>query len=319
MTTQGDVTLGSVCTGYGGLDVAVEHVFTVERLAWWSDVDPGAIAVSERHHPDTPNLGNVSTLDWATVEPVAILTAGYPCQPFSEAGKRLGTQDPRHLWPHIARGIGTLRPRFVVLENVRGHLRRGFDVVVGDLADLGYDAVWTTVRASDVGAPHRRERIFVLAADTARERGHRSWDVRPPRRSEPSDRRGTAADAVRGGRGRDQGDQGGRSVERVVADGNRPDRLGRWGDYAAAVERWELIMGREVPEPTMAGARGAKVLNPQLTEWMMGLPAGWVTDTPGLTRNQKLRLTGNGVMPRQAVRALRDLVAMGAKWWGAVA
>lgn len=78
-------------------------------------------------------------------------------------------------------------------------------------------------------------------------------------------------------------------------------------------------MGREVPEPTMAGARGAKVLNPQLTEWMMGLPAGWVTDTPGLTRNQKLRLTGNGVMPRQAVRALRDLVAMGAKWWGAVA
>ena len=69
MTTQGDVTLGSVCTGYGGLDVAVEHVFTVERLAWWSDVAPGAIAVSERHHPDTPNLGNVSTLDWATVEP----------------------------------------------------------------------------------------------------------------------------------------------------------------------------------------------------------------------------------------------------------
>lgn len=73
-------------------------------------------------------------------------------------------------------------------------------------------------------------------------------------------------------------------------------------------------MDRPVPEPTVVGARGARVLNPQLTEWMMGLPAGLVTDTPGLSRNQKLRLTGNGVVPRQAEFALRTLLAMWERW-----
>lgn len=316
--------IGSLCTGYGGLDAAVSKVFG-GGLAWWSDVDPGAVAVSERHHPGVPNIGDVSTVDWSTVAPIDILTAGYPCQPFSEAGKRLGTQDSRHLWPHIARGIGVLRPGLVVLENVRGHLRRGLDAVIGDLAGLGYDAVWTTVRASDVGAPHRRERIFVLAADAHRSTGPRllAGDsgpqhslASPPR--ERDARSGgldsAAADSVRGGCGRDEGDAGSGAVERVVADGDRARRLGRWGEYAAAVGRWELIMGRAVPEPTVVGARGARVLNPQLTEWMMGLPAGLVTDTPGLSRNQKLRLTGNGVVPRQAEFALRTLLAMRERW-----
>jgi DNA (cytosine-5)-methyltransferase 1 len=102
------------------------------ELTWWSDIDPGAIAVSERHHPNAPNIGDLSTVDWMTMPEVDILTAGYPCQPFSNAGKRLGTEDPRHIWPHIARGIGVLRPAVVILENVAGHVRRGLDVVIGD-------------------------------------------------------------------------------------------------------------------------------------------------------------------------------------------
>lgn len=74
-------------------------------------------------------------------------------------------------------------------------------------------------------------------------------------------------------------------------------------------------MNQEVPQPTITGTRGARVLNPQVTEWMMGIPAGLVTDTPGLTRNQKLRLTGNGVVARQAEFALWTLLDMGRRWW----
>jgi site-specific DNA-cytosine methylase len=110
-----------------------------------------------------PNLGNLKVINWATVEPIDILTAGYPCQPFSHAGLRKGTNDERHLWPYIKEAIGRIRPSLVFLENVRGHFGLGFRDVLTDLTDIGYDVRWTLIRASDVGAPHRRERLFIFA------------------------------------------------------------------------------------------------------------------------------------------------------------
>lgn len=169
--------IGSLCIGYGGLDDAVRAVFG-GRLVWWSDVDPGPIAVMSRTHPGVPNIGDLKTVDWRSVEPIDLLTAGYPCQPFSVAGKRLGLDDPRHLWPWIAYAIAILRPRIVVLENVAAHLGRGFRIVVSDLAAIGYDARWTLVRASDIGAPHKRERLFVVA-HAAREHDHRTGNIGP--------------------------------------------------------------------------------------------------------------------------------------------
>ncbi|MFD9893350.1 DNA cytosine methyltransferase [Amycolatopsis sp. NPDC059027] len=133
--------IGSLCTGYGGLDLAVQSVFG-GGPAWWSDVDPGPIRVIEHHHPEIPNLGDLKVIDWSSVRGVDILTAGYPCQPFSNAGKRLGTEDPRHLWPWIADAVGVLRPSLVILENVAAHLRRGFDIVSADLAGLRYRVAW---------------------------------------------------------------------------------------------------------------------------------------------------------------------------------
>lgn len=162
---ENELRIGSVCTGYGGLDMAVRRVFG-GRLLWWSDIEPGPIATMNHHHPDVPNLGDLKKVDWHAVPRVDIFTAGYPCQPFSNAGKRLGLDDPRHLWPWIAYAIAILRPRIVVLENVAAHLGRGFRVVAEDLVALGYDARWTLVRASDTGAPHRRERLFVVASNT---------------------------------------------------------------------------------------------------------------------------------------------------------
>lgn len=162
------LTIGSLCTGYGGLDLAVEEVFADTRLAWVSEVDANACKVIDARFPGVPNVGDLTAADWSQVEPVDVLTAGYPCQPFSHAGKRKGTDDVRHLWPHIADAIGVLRPRLVVLENVAGHLSLGGPAAVAGLACLGYDCRWVVVRAADVGACHRRARWFCVGADTNR-------------------------------------------------------------------------------------------------------------------------------------------------------
>lgn len=152
--------------------------------------------------------------------------------------------------------------------------------MVGDLAGLGYDAAWESLRASGVGAPHRRERVFVLAwrpdaADTLRILRDRPRGARG-RRHEPTDSRRT------------------------------PDRS-PWLEYAPAIHRWEEVTGREAPPPTETGQRGGDVLSPRFVEWMMGLPAGHVTDTPGLSRSQALKALGNGVVPQQAAHAISHL------------
>ena len=187
--------IGSLCTGYGGLDEAARTVFG-GSLAWVADLDPGPRRILAHHWPDVPNLGDLTAIDWADVEPVDVLTAGYPCQPFSIAGKRKGTADDRHIWPHIAAAIRVLRPRLCLFENVAGHIRLGLADVLADLAALGFDAEWTTVRASDVGAAHQRERLFILA-QPAYPRGaglpwgRTAWAT--------SDRRNDPANAHRGG------------------------------------------------------------------------------------------------------------------------
>ena len=153
--------IGSLCTGYGGLDMAVEAYFNAKTV-WVSEIDKHASQLIDARI-NKPNLGNLKVIDWASVEPIDVLTAGYPCQPFSHAGNRKGANDERHLWPYIKTAISILRPRFVVLENVRGHFGLGFGDVLSDLAHIGYNARWSLVRASDVGAPHRRERLFIVA------------------------------------------------------------------------------------------------------------------------------------------------------------
>lgn len=183
--------IGSVCTGYGGLDTAVQQVFGGE-LAWVSDIDPGACQIIAHHHPTVPNLGDITTLDWRTVEPVDIYIGGYPCQPFSLAGDLKGTEDERHLWPFIAGALRVLRPRIAIFENVANHLRLGFDTVLCDLADLGFDAEWVVVRADEVGAPHQRRRLFVFA--TASDADRPGLEGRGLRRAAP-ERSGPAADA----------------------------------------------------------------------------------------------------------------------------
>jgi DNA (cytosine-5)-methyltransferase 1 len=150
--------VGSLFTGYGGLDIAVGG-----DLAWYAEIEPAACQVLAHHYPGVVNLGDITAIDWADVEHVDVITGGYPCQPFSHAGNRKGKNDVRHLWPNVLDAIRAIRPRYAIMENVSGHLTLGFADVLADLAEIGWSCEWGTYRASDVGAPHRRERIFIVA------------------------------------------------------------------------------------------------------------------------------------------------------------
>ena len=158
--------IGSLCTGYGGLDLAVELVLG-GQLAWYAETDRHACTVLAHHWPGVaqPRRHPHRRLD--RVEPVDVLTAGFPCQDISNAGKRAGiTGEHSSLWTAVADAVRVLRPRLVFVENVAALLRRGFDVVHADLAAIGYDTSWLCLRASDVGAAHRRDRVFLLYLDS---------------------------------------------------------------------------------------------------------------------------------------------------------
>lgn len=155
------MNFGSLFSGIGGLDLGLERAGMT--CLWQSEINPYASRVLKKHWPATPNLGDINDIDWRTVPTVDLVCGGYPCQPFSYAGSRNGTHDPRHLWPRFADCIRILRPRFALLENVTGHLSLGFGDVQADLAALGYNTEWDCIPAAAVGAPHLRDRIFVIA------------------------------------------------------------------------------------------------------------------------------------------------------------
>lgn len=154
------MTIGSMCSGVGGLDRAVERIFNAEP-AWFCEYDDAPARILSARWPDVRNFRDITLCDWATMTRVGIVCAGYPCQPFSAAGKRKGTADERHLWPYCLDAINTLRPRWSFFENVAGHLTLGFDTVTSDLAVHGWYVRWFVCRASDIGATHHRKRVFI--------------------------------------------------------------------------------------------------------------------------------------------------------------
>lgn len=155
------LTVGSLFSGIGGMDLGLERAG--HKIIWQSEIDRYANKILQKHWPDVPNFGDVTKLDWDKIPYVEIIAGGYPCQPFSTAGKRRGTNDTRHLWPHVRNAISRIRPRYALLENVSGHVTLGLDTVLGEIAALGYNAEWQIISASAFGAPHLRERLFIVA------------------------------------------------------------------------------------------------------------------------------------------------------------
>ena len=239
--------IGSLCTGYGGLDIAVEAYFNAETI-WCAEYDKHASKVIEERFGYI-NYKDIKEIQWEDVPKVDILTAGYPCQPFSIAGHRKGEEDARHIWPYIKDAIRTIKPRWVIMENVKGHLSLGFDQVLRDLAGIGYDARWEIVRAAEVGAPHHRRRLFIVAYPT-----HTGWTYH-----------------------------------------GQVQKLGRGFTSFADMHL------QEAPAELDNGKVSLRFI-----EYMMGLPAGWVTDVD-VSKAQQYKILGNGVVPQQAYHALKTI------------
>ncbi len=163
-------TAGCLFSGLGGLDLATETLgFDV---AWQVEADPWRRQVLATRWPEVVRYGDVKEVSACDLEPVDLVVAGPPCQPISNAGHRKAQADPRWLWEELARLLRDLRPRHVFLENPSALLGRGMGAVLGLLAACGYVGSWRCLRALDIGAPHARDRVWILArlADASRER-----------------------------------------------------------------------------------------------------------------------------------------------------
>ena len=271
----------ALCSGIGGLELAlrmaagVRTVCHVERDSFAASVLVARMA--EAALDQAPIWDDLSTFDasaWRGC--VDIVSAGFPCQPFSVAGKQRGTDDERHLWPHVARIIRESGASLAFLENVPGLVGLGITEVLGDLAEMGFDAEWGCLSASEVGAPHGRERIFILAY--ANGEGEQQS-------------KGCLADLW--GRTRDGGEDVGdadlaRLEGRLVRKGERADERPAWPPGPEDSDGWAKWIERRGSSPVLC--RGVDE------------PAAW------LDRADRLRCLGNAVVPAQAAAAFRLLV-----------
>jgi DNA (cytosine-5)-methyltransferase 1 len=263
------LTVGSLFSGIGGLDLGLERAGMIVR--WQVEVDAYCTKVLAKHWPDVRRYGDITTIDWDDVECVDLVCGGFPCQPVSLAGRRAGTRDPRWFWPEFNRCVRALRPRYVVVENVPGLLVRGSGMgdVLGDLARCGYDCEWDCIPAAALGAPHLRYRVFLVGY--AR-RGRRSGEPRRRAGAEPAD-----------GRPRLEAGRSGRlaSAYRPVLDG-QPER----GSAAVADPDHRSIFGASIPRSECH----SWAAEPDVGRVAHGVPA----------RVDRLRALGNAVVPQVA-------------------
>ena len=331
-----EITHLSLCSGYGGIDLGLKRVFPGLRTVAYAEIEAFAIEVllarMEGGQLDAaPIWSDLKSFPWEQFSGlVDVLTGGYPCQPFSAAGKRLGTDDERHLWPYIADGIRLLRPRVCFFENVEGHISLGLSTVISDLEELGYRATWGIFSAAECGAPHQRKRVFVLAHcnyqgleghwghvaehDSQRRQGTdgHAWPSRPSQPQHPWEpprvvanakgERASSGRELRGTQcGQEQGlpsqsDDAGEGVgNALVLDGT--GQTG--GQWEAQVGRASAAQHNGQTQPSLGGdADGAA----------SGLDYAELCVTSD-NRTDELRLLGNGVVPATAEIAFKTLLA----------
>ncbi len=330
MGNTDDITVLSLCTGYGGLEfglhralgrplrvIAVEiEAFAAANLV--AKAEEGKLAI-EALYPDLktfPAERFPGCFDF--------ILAGYPCQPFSVAGKRKGEADERHLWPFIRDHIQQIRPVYCFFENVAGHLRLGFDRVHRDLDELGYTVEADLFTASEVGAPHKRERLFILAKSVSAGTGCLSGEIDGGSRQQVL-RQGNGqactsgiaaaselANASRlGRRGWDNGEPAGEgralqtegSGELADAESQRVQGHGAEGQQEPHAHAGQTL-------PVCGCDRGPARPGQEQYEWEepRTVKSGMGRTVDGFrSRVDELRLLGNGVVPAQAELAFRTL------------
>lgn len=281
----------SLCSGAGGLDLGLHIAEPGYRTVGHVERDAYAAAVLVARMADqtlapAPVWDELTSFDgrpWRGA--VDGLLAGYPCQPFSIAGRRRGVADPRHLWPHVARVIGECEPGFVFLENVPNHLNLGYREVRGDLEGLGFRVAEGLFSAAEVGAPHRRERLFVLAVADAEGLRRQPAERRQAAAGRPDGGCPLLGDAIGAGLAQRPGQPGDPDPQQPAAQraGSGPAFPPGPGDR----DGWREYLRRH-PDAEPAIRRGADGL---------------------ADRVDRLRLCGNGVVPLVAAHAWRTLSA----------
>jgi DNA (cytosine-5)-methyltransferase 1 len=307
-------------SGIGGFALAAQ--WAGYRTIGFCEIDPFCQRVLRKHWPAVPVWGDVRTLttqsviddtqiircrhgadgkdERATVGNVNtfagassfvdLITAGYPCQPFSVAGKRLGAEDDRHLWPEVRRLVSELQPRRCLFENVAGHINMGLDDVLSDLEEIGYAARPVVVPACAVGAQHRRDRVWILAH--AEGGGIRRGEA-PGQAGFPAFGGEAVADAESGGAWQERSERAGRAEPgRFDADGGHEaeQRVGVTDDGLSgrlADPRW-----------------GGDPMNAFGPDWEDGVPRVVATEKD---RVNKLKALGNSIVPQVAYQILKAM------------
>ena len=304
----------ALCAGFGGLERGLESVIDGYRTVCYVEGEtyPAAILASKMEKGQilkAPLWSNVRTFEgerWRGK--VDLISGGFPCQPYSQAGKQLADKDPRDLWPDFSRIIGEVRPRIIFLENVPNVVKWALPTVLKDLSQMGYDAAWCVVAASDVGAPHQRKRWFLLAhANNSSEYAMREHE--PFKGSSKlekalcdSNRDGFGLDDTHSERGRRDENQYSASRRQFNVEGVRgevPDTDGQRTQRHRVKLESGAVLKRH---PHQKGFKSGGVS----TWWQVEPSVGRMVD--GVAHwVHRIRGCGNGVVPQQAEYAFRLL------------
>ena len=313
-------TVIAFCAGYGGIERGLDLAGIEHRVIAYVEIEAFAIAnlvnkMETGQLPPAPIYTDLKTFPAHLFrDRVDLITGGYPCQPFSAAGQRKGTDDPRHLWPFIRRHIEAIRPHRVFFENVEGHISLGLSSVIADLEEDGYRSAWGIFSAVEVGAPHQRKRVFIMAdSDGSGQQAQRNkpWTERQSQAiSKPSqlDREfpnsGNNRMSIRHA---ELGQQG----QKRKANNANPPCTTLSNSFDKGLER-HTGHGAQCYDEGRHGAKEERsigqssVCNRESSEWppepRLGRVANGIAD-----RVDRIRLLGNGVVPQTAAKAWKVL------------
>tara|TARA_R110002072_G_scaffold6235_9_gene37250 strand:- start:216 stop:1103 length:888 start_codon:yes stop_codon:yes gene_type:complete len=278
----------SFCSGYGGIERGLDLAGTDHRVLAYVEIEAYAIA-------NLVNKMESGQLDAAPIytdlktfpahlfrDCVDLITGGYPCQPFSAAGRRKGEEDPRHLWPYIRKHINAIRPTQCFFENVEGHISLGLSSVLSDMEEDGYSTTWGVFSAAEVGAPHQRKRVYIL-----------SNTISHPIRNK-SERKESGWVNLQASR---------KAQFRVDGEAQRmADTTGIGVQRLRSGRKQESDTYGETQLPVREGQRSTQ------TNWLPEPNVGRVVDGCA-DRVDRIRLLGNGVVPQTSARAWEVLNA----------
>lgn len=329
------LTYVSLFSGVGGGDLAAQHMFGWNPLAYveWDEFCKEVLSVRQQDgwFKRAPIFGDIRSFvsDGFAAElqgMVDVVLGGFPCQPFSNAGNQLGVDDPRNMWPATRDVLSHIRPRHCVLENVSALISNGyFGTVIGDLAALGFDVEWGCFRAETAGAPHRRERVFILGTAPHAEHERHVFGHRIQNRQSVHvlTRDSCEARGLAHPDGKFVWSDGG---EAVTGDESPHGELGSATDPAGPdvdVSGTSTRKGREgsatddsartVGAGGSTSGEGGPALDP-LVGWWEFDPADWAPESGvgrvahGVAnRDNRLKACGNGIVPHQLAMAVRYL------------